>query len=37
LKRRTVVIILIAVFAILLVAGIRFGEIGDIHTNGSFL
>jgi hypothetical protein len=37
LKRRAVFIILIAAFAILLVAGIRFGEIGDIYTNGRFL
>jgi hypothetical protein len=37
LKTRVILILLIAVFAALVVAGIRSGEIGDIYSNGRFL
>lgn len=37
MKTRAVMIVLIALFAVLVVAGIRFGEISDIYANGRFL
>lgn len=37
MKPRVVIFALLAIFAILLVVGIKFGEIGDIYNKGRFL
>ncbi len=37
MRARAAIIALIAAFAILLVVGVRFGEISDIYSNGRFL
>ena len=37
MKTKAVVIFLIAVFTVLVVAGIKFDEISDIYANGRFL
>jgi hypothetical protein len=37
LKTRTVIVVLAAAFAVLLVAGLRLGETGDIYSTGRYL
>ena len=37
MKTRTVFVVLVAAFAVLLVVGLRLGETGDIYSTGRYL